>query len=423
MAVADEVRAKGRALYSLARRVSEHLGGREDEEWVESELHGMMKELRVSLAELEDDLDVPWAGQEQSPVSAPAVGTAAATTGQPASPPATEGAAPDTGGEERAPGGEPLVPGPSVLRSLERDLSEGAERLRPKSPIGDLRRRALAGGFSRPDFDHPGESPAASFGFFGGNEEEAQEVGDDQVTTLEDFFGRVGESLISAQRQLDQRSRQVIAETTDDPAARQLATLYRIPKVSAELKFALQTQGEKGLNVIFFKQGTQSSALNQQSVQFEIAAIPAPPETLDGVAAKSPRLVWVLDGSSRRQVFAVLAEAEPVEGSTAAQRKALSADRDRLVARGNRLLIVREPDQEDAFFLADATTAPATTTPATTTSDQPAGVWRLETVEGKARLARVIRLEGSPSEAGDPSPARRLVARLGERQAEFLGQP
>ena len=87
------------------------------------------------------------------------------------------------------------------------------------------------------------------------------------ASTLEDFFGRVGDSLITAQRQLDARARSQLAEGGDP----ELATLYRIPKVSAELKFALEEVGKGGINLLIYRQGTEASTLNQQTVQFDIA--------------------------------------------------------------------------------------------------------------------------------------------------------
>ena len=58
MSIADPIREKGRELSSLARKLSEHLGGRDHQEWSGPEIVDMMKSLHETLGLLADHLDV-----------------------------------------------------------------------------------------------------------------------------------------------------------------------------------------------------------------------------------------------------------------------------------------------------------------------------------------------------------------------------
>jgi hypothetical protein len=57
-----------------------------------------------------------------------------------------------------------------------------------------------------------------------------------------------------------------------------LKSVFRIPKVSAELKFAIDEITNKGVNLLIYKDEAQARTLNQQSIQFEIVSIPPPPD-------------------------------------------------------------------------------------------------------------------------------------------------
>lgn len=90
-----------------------------------------------------------------------------------------------------------------------------------------------------------------------------------------DFFARVSAGLVQAQRNLDDQSANYLKAVAALPHA--LPSIFRIPKVSAEMKFALDTSQDKGLNILFFKDQTKAEELHQQTVQFDIVSAPPPP--------------------------------------------------------------------------------------------------------------------------------------------------
>ena len=97
---------------------------------------------------------------------------------------------------------------------------------------------------------------------------------------IEEFFSQVGSGLINAQLDLDKGS-------IEYNAAREKiapATSFRIPKVEAEIKFALSATKSKGFNFLVFGSKTSASQTQQNSVKFEIETAPAPPGYLDGIA-------------------------------------------------------------------------------------------------------------------------------------------
>lgn len=132
------------------------------------------------------------------------------------------------------------------------------------------------------------------------------------TSSLESFFSAVGAGVISAQRELDQHSlayiqdamlqhAQALAPKGDKAAGAALgaqvkhegghggaeewntlalppnAAMFRIPKVTAEFKFAVEQTLTKGINVIFYSNKVESQSLQQQTATIEVVSVPLPP--------------------------------------------------------------------------------------------------------------------------------------------------
>ena len=370
MSIADPIREKGRELSTLARKLSEHLGGRDHQEWSGPEIVDMMKSLHETLGLLADHLDVD---DEPEVPSAEAPADAAASAGA-----AALAEAPTRAGlPELPPEPPPEPPDAETVGAAVTSLSE------------TLRRRAVELSGSR------GFGSTAGAGGGGGGDGVPKNA---HSSTLEEFFGRVGDSLITAQRQLDQRAQHQLSETVAGGGSPDLATLYRIPKVSAELKFALEEVGTGGINLLIYRQGTEASTLNQQTVQFEIAAVPAPPETVAAVRQQAPHLDWVFDAPTRSQIREALEVLEP-------DSQAATTSKGVLLGNFERVLAVRDPSHDDGFFLAFAEHD----------AEHRLGVWHLH-LEPLA-LTAIYRFELRPKAGEDPTALRDVVAELGERQA------
>jgi hypothetical protein len=98
--------------------------------------------------------------------------------------------------------------------------------------------------------------------------------GPEQATTFREFFLAVGSGLVDAQKQLDVRSREYLGSVASSQFL--LPSVFRIPKLSAEMKFSLQNDGKEKFNVIFYGKESSSQSLNQQSVQFDVVSAPPP---------------------------------------------------------------------------------------------------------------------------------------------------
>src|SRR5262249_5612604 len=83
-------------------------------------------------------------------------------------------------------------------------------------------------------------------------------------------------------------------------------SLFRIPRLQAKMKFALDTESEEKLGLIFSTSGESESTRLEQSLEFDILAVPPPPES--GLApgpylVQMPRFELLVDGA-RREWFA-----------------------------------------------------------------------------------------------------------------------
>ncbi|QPJ66310.1 MAG: hypothetical protein G3M78_13270 [Candidatus Nitrohelix vancouverensis] len=92
------------------------------------------------------------------------------------------------------------------------------------------------------------------------------------------FLADIGKSMVETQRMMDYVSREYNLENQDKDYV--FPTVFRIPKLTAELKVALDNESSGKLNVIVASKKTTSKELNEQSIQFEIIAAPLPPEAL-----------------------------------------------------------------------------------------------------------------------------------------------
>lgn len=105
------------------------------------------------------------------------------------------------------------------------------------------------------------------------------------VSPIGAFFADIGRGVVSAQRELDGESERYVreliakkklvdkdAQSADVPGA----AMFRIPRVSAELKLSLEKTEGGGWSVVFYSKEQQTKEMQQQSLQFEIVSVPIP---------------------------------------------------------------------------------------------------------------------------------------------------
>lgn len=101
---------------------------------------------------------------------------------------------------------------------------------------------------------------------------------------ISNFFEAVGSGVVVAQRQLDDQSHKYNEGrplTENDPGRErpEMPTLFRIPRVNAEIQFGVSSLTSNGFNIIIAQSKTEREERTQQKVSFEVVSAPPPPKT------------------------------------------------------------------------------------------------------------------------------------------------
>ena len=199
-----------------------------------------------------------------------------------------------------------------------------------------------------------------------------------QVSEFGEFFAAVGDSVVRAQKKLDSESELYLEEIRHKDHI--LPSVFRIPKVSAEIKFALQSVEARKINLLFYSIKEQSQEKHEQSVRFDIVAAPPPQEAVQRIAArakdggKPPKIEFILALAERHQIFRKLEILVPGKNI------------DRLQAKPDRVLIIPEgPEGQYYLLLADPDT------------EKNIGVWRLDLLPEPPVLDVVYSFARSPA--------------------------
>ncbi|MFO0874582.1 MAG: hypothetical protein U0575_11515 [Phycisphaerales bacterium] len=135
----------------------------------------------------------------------------------------------------------------------------------------------------------------------------------DSARPLRQFFEAVGAGAIAAQRRLDSESQAYLAEA----AATGLVppTMFRIPKVEAELSFAAESTTSSGFNIFVASRQNKDSESYRNSVKFEIVAAPPPMPVAKDHSSHFPALAQlVLSPDERATLLARLRSAAEARG-------------------------------------------------------------------------------------------------------------
>ncbi len=121
-------------------------------------------------------------------------------------------------------------------------------------------------------------------------------------TTLEfsEFINGISEAMIAAQQRLDLQT-EVYLSGTSSP--RPLPAMFRLPRLKAGIKFALEKKKNEKMNLLFYSSSSAASSLQQHSVDFEVVAVPPPPEsglTPGAYVPLLPRVELIMDRGERQ---------------------------------------------------------------------------------------------------------------------------
>ena len=88
-------------------------------------------------------------------------------------------------------------------------------------------------------------------------------VTDQERLGFSQFLSNIGTAMLDTQRELDSQSLAYLQENSQNRHV--LPSIFRLPKLSAEMKFALEKQDERTVNLVFFKNQTMAKEMHQQS--------------------------------------------------------------------------------------------------------------------------------------------------------------
>lgn len=133
-----------------------------------------------------------------------------------------------------------------------------------------------------------------------------------------EFMTHIGESLRSAQERLDDASDEYLQALKASKRAHIPPTIFRIPKLTADMKFSLERVGSKKVSVVFYSKEDKVRELHQQSVSLEIVAVPPPadwnPEAPPQPPPHAPRALSHAAPPRRRGEAPELPVPEPLAG-------------------------------------------------------------------------------------------------------------
>jgi hypothetical protein len=238
-------------------------------------------------------------------------------------------------------------------------------------------------------------------------------------TAFTEFIGSVGRSVAQAQAALDQEARTELQKTAAGGGPL-LPTLYRIPKLSAEVRFAFEKESATGLKMLFFSRKEKSSEEHQQSITFDIVATPPPSELVERLRSGAPAIRLVLDPGIRTRLFEAirggdLSNMDPRDKAILTEvigtaPNPVPKDADRM------LVIEAVPNRDQQYVLVLAAPDDKEHEPG---HGHEIGIWHVQT-NGGTSIKAALKFDQKNAPRSDQGPLRSLMAGLGNRQVEAL---
>ena len=168
-----------------------------------------------------------------------------------------------------------------------------------------------------------------------------------ESTNVSQFMQDVGHSFVSAQKNLDKASQEYLLSNVGN--GHTFPTVFRIPKITADIKFAFEKSEKEGFNVVFYKDTTEATSRHQQSISFEMLAVPPSVEVLGNLPSTTFRLNFVLSPTSRDEIFTKIQNA--TKGPNVGDDPALISN----AKHKNKVVIIDDADNLGYFlFLPDS---------------------------------------------------------------------
>jgi len=112
--------------------------------------------------------------------------------------------------------------------------------------------------------------------------------GDADQPGLDDFFHNIANSLVEAQKRLNQTSLEYSAEVQAQFKGFIPPTQYIIPSVKASMQVGISEMSQKSVNLVFLNDQTRKEHFSQNTITFDLVAAPPQP---GGLTALTPFLL------------------------------------------------------------------------------------------------------------------------------------
>lgn len=162
----------------------------------------------------------------------------------------------------------------------------------------------------------------------------------EQGRNIEQFFEAIGEGARNAQKSLDEQSEKYLLERPDFAPA----TTFRIPKVSANLKLAMNQIDSKKVGFVVVNKKSETQRLFEQEISFDIVAAPPPPESMASLD-DLPLGIPILSSETERNTLWGLANAIKARIGKISQGSRTQVQKDNLSA----LEVITNVEDQDAF--------------------------------------------------------------------------
>lgn len=223
-----------------------------------------------------------------------------------------------------------------------------------------------------------------------------------------DFLSDIGYSVVDTQRQLDEQSRVYLEEIK--PSNHINPAVYRIPKVSASIKFGMRKSKKTGFNLIVAQRSQEDERRLNQSLEFEILSVPPPPDYQATLSGEVPSIGFVFSAPVRNAVFLDIENYEQREDQSGLNKELLLSEK-------NRVLIMQigprmKPDFDEYLILY-----------ANKEDEKNVGIWSLlRDPKGnkKAVFEIILKFSASDRKGENYKLLRDLIVAHSEQQAKLL---
>lgn len=170
--------------------------------------------------------------------------------------------------------------------------------------------------------------------------EAPEKEGEEELLSISDFFESVGEGMVTAQSDLDTRAEQALRDLKPHATP----SVYHIPKVTAEIQFALRSTKSRKFGILLFSDKKEEEAQRQQKISFDIVAAPPPPDVLAAADQLDLGDVLVTDPKQRDWIRTQLLDCASRAGAEGTRGESLAVEKIQLFtgeATFRRVLIFR----------------------------------------------------------------------------------